>query len=703
MVFDVTKKVPQQRWRVILHALVCVIAGGFSARANEPPRATPSFLGPIGLNLIPSARMDPVGTVRIGAGTIDPYLHGYAGAQVLDDVYIQVRQSAEVSGLTRDPDALHPGLDIKWRLSDEGRYQPEVVVGINSAFGHRRTAGEYFALSKRWNDFDATLGMGWGRSGSAGHLKNPLARLSGHFAGQRDLSSDDPNNMTDWFTGNDVGFFGGIEYATPLRGVSLKADYSADRYVAETRDIAGFHRPAPWSISVNYAPFDFMSAGVGVVGTDSLMARLSFSGDISKWPGRGADFPAPPTALPLHRAGDADIDAARREAHTARLTLIPAGVTDNIARAALILSPDQSSGFQVGRAARSLSAHGGQAVESLEIQTRTLGLRGPRVALSRRDVEAEARRATSPEEIWQDAEFLSGDDQDDDGWRAPGPWSFFVSAEQRTGLSEQDSGLLYRTSVALHEQKYHGFGLVTGSTLRLNVTDNLATLDDLRLASLSPVRSDERAFADTRLSLDRAYAAWMKTLWPDMHVAITGGYLEEMFAGANAEILWRPFGRTFAIGAEGAAAMKRDPDTPMNVGLVRQSHTSALLNLFYELPETDITLFTSAGRYLAGDVGATFGTMTTLNNGLRLSAYITATNRSDPGPYGDTLPVMAGLRLTLPIGNIPFVPDGSSVSAAFDPIARDAGQRIQKPLPLYEVTEPVSYRRLARSWGDFLN
>lgn len=645
--------------------------------------------------------MDDKGTVRIGSATHDPYLHGFAGAQILDDLYIQVRQSAQTSSLTKTPDTLHPGLDIKWRLSDEGRYQPEVVVGLNSAFGHRRTASEYFALSKRWNNFDATLGMGWGRAGSAGHIKNPLARLSNHFGAARDLSSEDPNHAGDWFTGNDVGFFGGLEYATPVEGISIKADYSADRYVAETRDIAGFHRPSPWSVSINFAPFDFVSAGVGIIGTDTVMARLSFSGNIKSWPGDSTEYlPAP--VLPRQRPEKTDMTAAAQNADNYDLILTPLENSAHTARAALSLSPARPSGIQIGHAAKLMSAHGGTTIESLEIIPRAMGLTGRPITLSRRDVEADANHAVSPEEIWRHAEFGEAV-AEDAGWQTPTPWSLRIVAEQKTGLTEEDSGLLYRNSLKASEQKYWGYGFLTGSALRLNLADNLDRLDNLRLSSPDPVRGDERLFADTRVALDTAYMGWMKTVWPDTHVALSAGYLEEMFAGITAEILWRPFGKTFAIGAEGAYMFKRDPETSMNAGLVSQTQTTGALNLFYEIPETDITLFATGGKFLGGDIGATFGTMTTLNNGLRLSAYVTASSHADADPYGDTLPVIAGLRVSLPIGSIPYVPDGSSVDLAFEPFARDTGQHIQKPISLYTVTEPVSYRRLAHSWGDFLN
>ena len=43
------------------------------ARA-EDDSYSPTLTGPLGLNVIPSARMDEAGTVRLGVSTLDPYM-----------------------------------------------------------------------------------------------------------------------------------------------------------------------------------------------------------------------------------------------------------------------------------------------------------------------------------------------------------------------------------------------------------------------------------------------------------------------------------------------------------------------------------------------------------------------------------------------------------------------------------------------------
>ena len=109
--------------------------------------------GQLGLNTIPSARMDESGTARIGIGTVDPYIHGFIGFQLAEPFYVSLRQSGETSDILGDPDRLYPGVDFKLRLLEESRYLPDISLGVQSATGHKRMGGEYLVATKRYNDF----------------------------------------------------------------------------------------------------------------------------------------------------------------------------------------------------------------------------------------------------------------------------------------------------------------------------------------------------------------------------------------------------------------------------------------------------------------------------------------------------------------------------------------------------------------------
>ena len=176
-----------------------------------------------------------------------------------------------------------------------------------------------------------------------------------------------------------------------------------------------------------------------------------------------------------------------------------------------------------------------------------------------------------------------------------------------------------------------------------------------------------------------------------------------MCMGAGGEVLYRPFGKTFAIGAEGWRAYKRNPDSRLNKEFSTKGVTTGHVNMFYELPDQQTTLYLKVGQYLKEDFGGTLGVNTIFDNGTTLKGFVTATDEYDFDLFGNSTNLYGGIRLSLPIGNIPFIPDGSEVRFATGPFARDSGQILDHPLPLYEVTEPIAYRQLSRSWKDLLN
>ena len=102
-------------------------------------------------------------------------------------------------------------------------------------------------------------------------------------------------------------------------------------------------------------------------------------------------------------------------------------------------------------------------------------------------------------------------------------------------------------------------------------------------------------------------------------------------------------------------------------------------------------------------MGGTLGIQNEFDNGSKLEAFITATNEEDTNIFGGTSHLYGGVKMTLPFGNIPYVPKGSELRINTAPFSRDAGQTLDAPNKLYEVTEPISYRKVSQSWSNLLD
>lgn len=187
------------------------------AKAETYQSTTPRFnipsstlSGITGLNVVPNSRMDEVGTMRLGISTSDPYVFTFLGAQIAKPLYVNIRQSSEVSSLNDSAKRLYPGLDFKLRIMTETAKRPEVSVGTHSAFGHKRTSSEYLVFSKRKGNFDFTSGLAWGRLAGRGHINNPLRGISSHFDQARNYNSEKSQSINNWLTGKKLAFLAAL-------------------------------------------------------------------------------------------------------------------------------------------------------------------------------------------------------------------------------------------------------------------------------------------------------------------------------------------------------------------------------------------------------------------------------------------------------------------------------------------------------------
>lgn len=642
-----------------------------------------NLMGNLGLNTIPSARMDDVGTVRLGSSIDKPYMHNYIGFQILKPLYVNLRRTAKTSGLHASPLNVYPGVDIKLRLAEETATRPAIAIGLDSAAGHKRMASEYITLSKRFNNFDLTGGIAWGRLGSAGHIKNPLSKISKHFDKPRTYGALQQQSMEDWFTGEDVGFFGGGEYHTQLKGLSIKADYGANDYIGEQQAIAGFDAPAPWSFSLNYKPWELTNISVGTLGGEKIMANFSTQHKIYNWFGQSAQkTTATPLAYPRLQNKN--------------------GSSNSI----LSLSAYDLVGKQIGEAARKIANNTAAINETLSIALEHKGLKGPTVTLIRRDLEnAVSHNNGSPEEIWHDTIISTKKNLSFKNTKHKKRSQFFrFIFDTDVSFTEIDTGTLYRNSLRAEGQKSLPLGFTIGGGARINLANNLHELKTYRPPVDTPIRSDVSNFANNkRFTLDTLYLSWLKNISDSTYVSLNAGYLEEMFAGYGGEVLYRPFGKTFAIGTEGWRVRKRDPFSSLHKKFSDKETFTGHLNLFYEVPKTNFTLYGKVGRYLKKDFGATLGLDTHFDNGATLKSFATVTKEKRANILNNSTYLYGKIQLSLPFGSIPFIPNGSEFRLNSAPIAQDTGQALSHPLPLYEVTEPISYRTLSHSWNSLLD
>ena len=128
--------------------------------------------------------------------------------------------------------------------------------------------------------------------------------------------------------------------------------------------------------------------------------------------------------------------------------------------------------------------------------------------------------------------------------------------------------------------------------------------------------------------------------------------------------------------------------------VVATGHASA----YYEFGE-NILAQVDVGRYLAGDVGATFTLTREFRNGWRVGGFFTLTDVSAED-FGEGS-FDKGFNLTIPVGWFLGQPDKRSITTTIRPIQRDGGQRLEVPGRLYEQVRSGHRNAVEDQWSRF--
>jgi hypothetical protein len=261
-----------------LRRLLCLCA--FFAAAPAPAWADDplprNIFGTPGLIDTPSARMAPDGELSIGASFFTNNQHYTASFQALP----WLETSFRYSGLQHYYGGFDSYYDrsfaLKARLWNETDTLPAVAIGVNDTVGTGVYAGEYLVASKRFGTLDANLGLGWGRLGSTALFRNPLTLISHSFESRGEISGAGNPFLGQLFHGPSAALFGGVAWQTPVTGLSLLAEYSSDRYEAESRT-GNFVPRNQFNLGVLYRPWDALQLGLdwfhgsGIVGSVNLI------------------------------------------------------------------------------------------------------------------------------------------------------------------------------------------------------------------------------------------------------------------------------------------------------------------------------------------------------------------------------------------------------------------------------------------------
>ncbi|MBR9814239.1 YjbH domain-containing protein, partial [bacterium] len=287
--------------------VAAAMAIGFSVVANAAPdeTSTSNDYGNVGLLQTPTARFSGAGELRIGYASALPYNSPFISAQPFDWLEATFRYTTfNYKGLDGGPflqdGFLDKSFDVKVGLLGESIYMPAIALGIQDVGGTGLLASEFLVASKRFGDWDLTFGLGWGRLGARGGIRNPLVAIDDSFAtregfggtGRGDFGGE--FEFEKLFSGERMDVFGGLRWAPEGSPWSFEIERDGNDYSLEP-----FNNDLPVDFPVNagvaYAIPGF-GARVGWVRGDQLAFSLYFANDVSARAPKPLDPPPTPVA-----------------------------------------------------------------------------------------------------------------------------------------------------------------------------------------------------------------------------------------------------------------------------------------------------------------------------------------------------------------------------------------------------------------------
>lgn len=608
------------------------------------------------------------------------------------------------------------GFDLRFRLLEERGNRPGLALGLQDFAGTGLYAGEYIVATKSFETaplgasrlpgrLKLTAGLGWGRLGSSGAIGSTGTRPAfngGDTGGE--LSYDQ------WFRGP-FAPFGGIEWQADDR-LALKLEYSSDAYVLETQDSNVFERDSSINFGVEYQATPRTRLGAYYLYGSSFGVSAQFQLN-PKYPPRLKAIPAPqPVAQrPARATAPQAWDTGWADATTAvpglRDRLEPVLRADGLLLESLDVRADaaelrfrniryMSDTVALGRAARALARVMPASVETFRLVPVVRGMGLAAVTLRRSDLEAlefdpdavQALLAVSAiGEAPTAAEnpVMSETLYPDFSW-ALSPYfspAYFDPARP----IRMDFGLDLSGAYAPAP------GWIVAGTLRQKLAGNV---DGGRLTSsaLPPVRTDQVLYAQEDLTLNNLYAAKYWRPGTDLYARATMGYFEYGYGGLSGEMLWKPVNSPLALGVEVNYALKRDYDQGLGFQDYRvwTGHASAYVDF-----QNGFRGQVDVGRYLAGDIGATFGLDRVFGNGWSVGAFFTLTDVTSE-EFGEGS-FDKGVRFSIPVGWFLGNPSQRRIGTTIRPIQRDGGARVFVPGRLYGQVRNAHQQALTDEWA----
>ncbi|HCN8546662.1 TPA: YjbH domain-containing protein [Escherichia coli] len=663
-----------------------------------------SDFGGVGLLQTPTARMAREGELSLNYRDNDQYRYYSASVQffpwletTLRYTDVRTRQYSSVEAFSGDQTYKDKAFDLKLRLWEESYWLPQVAVGARDIGGTGLFDAEYLVASKAWGPFDFTLGLGWGYLGTSGNVKNPLCSASDKFC-YRDNSYKQAGSIdgSQMFHGP-TSLFGGVEYQTPWQPLRLKLEYEGNNYQQDFAgkleqkskfNVGAIYRVTDWAdVNLSYERGNTFMFGV-TLRTNFNDLRPSYNDNA-----RPQYQPQPQDAILQHSVVANQLTLLKYNAGLADPQIQAKGDTlyvtgeqvkyrdsrEGIIRANRIVMNDLPDGIKTIRITEN-RLNMPQVTTETDVASLKNHLGGEplghETTLAQKRVEPVVPKST------------------EQGWYIDkSRFDFHIDPVLNQSVGGPENFYMYQLGVMGTADLWLTDHLLTTGSLFANLANNYDKFNYTNPpqdSHLPRVRTHVREYVQNDVYVNNLQANYFQHLGNGFYGQVYGGYLETMFGGVGAEVLYRPLDSNWAFGVDANYVKQRDWRSAKDMMKftdysVKTGHLTA-----YWTPSfaQDVLVKASVGQYLAGDKGGTLEIAKRFDSGVVVGGYATITNVSKE-EYGEG-DFTKGVYVSVPLDLFSSGPTRSRAAIGWTPLTRDGGQQLGRKFQLYDMTSDRS-------------
>ncbi|WP_219096456.1 YjbH domain-containing protein [Pseudomonas sp. UMAB-40] len=661
--------------------------------AHAEPRLTQNDFGGVGLMQTPTARMAPAGELSVNASRTDPYTRYSVSLQPYEWLEGSFRYTAITNrrygpeSLSGDQSYKDKAVDLKVRLWQESHWAPELALGFRDVGGTGLFSSEFLVANKRYDDFDFSAGIAWGYIGNRGDFDNPLGWAADRFKTRPDGEGTGDVNTNAYFRGR-PSLFGGVTYQTPWDPLSLKLEYEGNDYKKEPKDNA-IKQDSPINIGAVFKLTDSVDLSAGWERGNTAMFGITLHTNFVSRKAPAKTYDPPAERLPT-QAPATPPDQVNWANVSQRLQKNAGYKVERITQRGpeLFVYGEQTNYFHsakaVGRASRILDNSVNDDIDWFTLVNKRYDMPLEETSVPR-ETFREVVNNEEPLQTLHRATEVNGAMPHTETTlytAARDTFSYGVGLGYKQNVGGPD-GLLYQLSADADAEYRFTRNTWWSGLLSANLVNNYDNFTYDAPSGLPRVRTDLRKYLTTSdVTMPTFQLSHAEQLDKDLYGMVYGGYLESMFAGVGGEVLFRPAGQRWSVGADLNYVRQREFN--QGFGLRDYSTVTGHITGYTDLP-FDTQAAVSVGRYLARDWGATVDLSREFRNGVRFGAWATLTTATK-AEYGEGS-FDKGIYISIPFDELMSMSTMRRANIVWSPLTRDGGARLNRSYWLHSMTD----------------